>query len=288
MASAIGRLCFDKKKFCCCLPVRIGVIIMSAIGMLLAGLLMIVIWFEVSSNHTMEKENRIAFIIAGLVETLLFVASILGFVGAVVRKQTFVQAYAYIIYFHFFLNLGVAIYFLYVITRVGQNAAMVACLETIQNEDAEDQCVDLLKIAKAVYIVVSTIVILTEMYGAIIVARYVHQIKEEKRRKKRASRAMASESGNQSLLHSRDPSDASEFNPYQDAPSHSSESTTYSHGDIPPPIEVGYGGGSWTHQDITNEEKARLKRLEESESSSSRHSGHDAKAPGGPTPPLRT
>ncbi|KAF8664371.1 hypothetical protein AX16_000742 [Volvariella volvacea WC 439] len=226
------------------------------------------------------------------------------FVGAVVRKQTFVQAYAYIIYFHFFLNLGVAIYFLYVITRVGQNAAMVACLETIQNEDAEDQCVDLLKIAKAVYIVVSTIVILTEMYGAIIVARYVHQIKEEKRRKKRASRAMASESGvsllptsrghirldsqNQSLLHSRDPSDASEFNPYQDAPSHSSESTTYSHGDIPPPIEVGYGGGSWTHQDITNEEKARLKRLEESESSSSRHSGHDAKAPGGPTPPLRT
>lgn len=30
-----------------------------------------------------------------------------------------------------------------------------------------------------------------------------------------------------------------------------------------PPIEVGYGGGTWTHEEISEEEKARLKRLEE-------------------------
>lgn len=30
-----------------------------------------------------------------------------------------------------------------------------------------------------------------------------------------------------------------------------------------PPIEVGYGGGMWTHEEISEEEKARLKRLEE-------------------------
>ena len=38
--------------------------------------------------------------------------------------------------------------------------------------------------------------------------------------------------------------------------------TVVSVGGPPPPIEVGYGGGQWTHQDISEEEKARLGRRE--------------------------
>ncbi len=30
-----------------------------------------------------------------------------------------------------------------------------------------------------------------------------------------------------------------------------------------PPIEVGYGGGTWTHEEISEEEKTRLKRQED-------------------------
>lgn len=55
-----------------------------------------------------------------------------------------------------------------------------------------------------------------------------------------------------------------EFNPYDEVagPSHSpGPSYTYDNGP-PPPIEVGYGGGSWTHQDISEEEKARMKRMD--------------------------
>jgi len=154
---------------------------MSVLGMLFAGLLSILLWFEVASTPDMSSNERAIFVVAGLVETLLFVASVLGFVGAVVRKQLFVQIYAYFIYVHFVLNLGVAIYLLYFLVHVSTTDQVKACQDAIQNTTAQSQCTGLLKIGLGVYGAVASIVLLTEIYGAIIVARYVNQVQREKR-----------------------------------------------------------------------------------------------------------
>lgn len=71
---------------------------MSILGCLVAGLLMILLWFEISSTFKastmrsvhfsplsvatqgMELQARVAFILAAVTETILFAASILGFV----------------------------------------------------------------------------------------------------------------------------------------------------------------------------------------------------------------
>ncbi|KAJ7647264.1 hypothetical protein FB45DRAFT_892900 [Roridomyces roridus] len=184
MAFSYRELFFGGTKFCCCLPVRVGVIIMSILGMLFAGLLSILLWFEVDSSPNMSKGERTVFIITGLVETLLFVASILGFVGAVVRKQVFVQIYAYFLYFHFLLNVGVAAYLLWFLVHASTSDQVKACQEAIKNTQAQSQCTGLFKIGLGVYGAVAGIVLLTEMYGAIIVARYVNQIQREKRTSK--------------------------------------------------------------------------------------------------------
>ncbi|KAJ6625573.1 hypothetical protein B0H10DRAFT_1782783 [Mycena sp. CBHHK59/15] len=181
MAFSYRELFFGGTTFCCCLRVRVGVIIMTTLGMLLAGLLSILLWFEVSTSTDMSSKEHTIFIIAGLVETLLFVVSILGFVGAVVRKQLFVQIYAYFIYAHFLLNLGVAIYLLYMIVHVSSTDQVKACQEAIKNTGAQAQCTGLLKVGLGVYGAVAGIVLLTELYGAIIVARYVNQVQREKR-----------------------------------------------------------------------------------------------------------
>ncbi len=67
-----------------------------------------------------------------------------------------------------------------------------------------------------------------------------------------------------------------EFNPYEETKPSTLPNPQTSHskldvndsGDLsgpPPPIEIGYGGGSWTHDAIAGEEKERLKRREELE-----------------------
>ncbi|KAJ7251504.1 hypothetical protein B0H12DRAFT_1119259 [Mycena haematopus] len=181
MAFSYRELFCGGTTFCCCLRVRLGVIIMTVLGMLFAGLLAILLWFELATTTDMSNEERAIFIVAGLVETVLFVASILGFVGAVVRKQLFVQIYAYFIYFHFLLNLGVAIYLLYMLVHVSTTDQVKACQLAIQNTGAQQQCTGLLKIGLGIYGAVAGVVLLTELYGALIVARYLNQVQREKR-----------------------------------------------------------------------------------------------------------
>ncbi|KAH0589047.1 hypothetical protein H2248_004820 [Termitomyces sp. 'cryptogamus'] len=129
----------------------------------------------------MTSGERAGFIVAGLVETLLFVVSSLGFVGAIVRKQLFVQLYAYFLYVHFLLNIGVAGYLLYLVTHFSANATTEACQDTIQNKQAQSQCTGFLKVAEEVYLVVAATVLLVELYVALVVTRYLNQLQNEKR-----------------------------------------------------------------------------------------------------------
>lgn len=50
MPFSYRRLFFGGTTFCCCLPVRLGVIVMSSLGCLVAGILMILLWFELAST----------------------------------------------------------------------------------------------------------------------------------------------------------------------------------------------------------------------------------------------
>ncbi|KAJ3511741.1 hypothetical protein NLJ89_g3921 [Agrocybe chaxingu] len=219
----------------------------------------------------------------------------LSLVGAIVRKLSFTLVYAYILYIHFVINLGVAAYLLYEIMRTSRNAQRLACQTAIKDPQAQDQCSGLLAFAKWVYIAVAGSVLFVEMYGAVIVTRYLNQLKREKsdvsamqRDTENAFELKRSLNGhNYARLHNTaspnmvpppdpyrlGPSDA-EYNPYEEV-STIERNDTFRHGERPPPpIEVGYGGGSWTHSGIVDEEKERLKRNELSmdaqEASSSR------------------
>jgi len=235
-----------------------GVMIMSVLGMLFAGLLAILLWFELATSTGMSHEERAIFVVAGLVETLLFVASILGFVGAVVRKQSFVQIYAYFIYFHFILNLGVAIFLLYELVHVSTTDQVKACQDAIQNTGAQSQCTGIFKVGLEVYGAVAGIVLLTELYGAIIVARYLNQIQREKRNV-RASRMSQgafkmgpSAGGRYSTIKDQDhddiplranytPAHEDEFNPYGEVAGPDYRGSSYSAYDGMPESADGHG-----------------------------------------------
>ena len=83
--------------------------------------------------------------------------------GAIVRKQLFVRIYAYFIYVHFFINVAVAAYLLWLITHFTESAATKACEDTIKNTGTQQQCIGILQIARGVYFVVAALVLLIEM-----------------------------------------------------------------------------------------------------------------------------
>lgn len=147
--------------------------------------------------------------------------------------------------------------------------------------------------------------------GSIIIARYVNQLQREKRE----ARAFRSDTEQAFQLKTRGGHDYSripdpesqvtlpildpsylgpshiEFDPYaeerpahgptQSAPLTYYENLTYN--GAPPPIEEGYGGGTWTHAGIAEEEKAILKLRDQEEETSTTadqpHAGNDSPPP---------
>jgi len=174
----------------------------------------------------------------------------------------------------------VAGYTLYLVTHFSANATVKACQETIQNEQAKEQCTGLLKVARGVYFAVAAFVLLVEFYGAVIVTRYMNQVKTQKH-SARVSRLVGEEAfslvprgeGRYSSVPSEhnlgDPvytGSGQEFDPYEEIREPVQEirrSSTYD--GVPHVEDVGYGGGSWTHSEISAEEKEWLKDRGDSE-----------------------
>ncbi|KAI9437704.1 hypothetical protein H4582DRAFT_1957092 [Lactarius indigo] len=181
MGRGIVYWIFQRPRFCCCLPVRICVIIMALLGFILSGVLSVILWFEVASADRLTSKERGAFIGGAIVETLFFLISSVGLIGVIVRKQTFVTAYAVGLHVHFLVNLGVAGYLLSVVLHATSKDTVALCQHAINNTQAQDQCSSLFNSIRGTYAVLASVILVVELYGAIVATRYVYQVRGEKR-----------------------------------------------------------------------------------------------------------
>ncbi|OCH88877.1 hypothetical protein OBBRIDRAFT_794826, partial [Obba rivulosa] len=237
-AKAVGLWLFEfslgGRMFCCCLPNRVGVIIGSFLHIIIPALLASIIWFEIATERDMmfSKSERLQFIFAGLLETLLTIAAIIGFAGAITRKLLFVLIYGGALYFNFAVMLGVISYFLWMINHATEEDLRVACQQTIRNTQAQGQCSSVLNTLRGVLIGVGILLLLIELWGAFMVTHYARQLRGDKSRK-RVARISKLAQDRLPLLHSRlssaettenggaaEPSpyfdNDKEFNPYDD------------------------------------------------------------------------
>ncbi|EIN11330.1 hypothetical protein PUNSTDRAFT_118791 [Punctularia strigosozonata HHB-11173 SS5] len=262
MTFSLKEHVFGGRTFCCCLPLRLGVVIISFVSLLLSGFLSVILWYEVRVTSTMSGSERAVFAGAGVVESLLCVASILGFVGAIVKKQSFIIVYVYFLYFHLVINCAVAGYFLYMIVHAANTDIVKACKEGLRSDQAKDQCDGLLKFAKWVYFAVASTVLLVEMYTTIVVTRYYRFLRTHKR-DKRQSRMSLVPNRNRYTNISTQSGDGlldKEFDPY--APYGGRPQSHYDDNDGSD-SEEGYGGGAWNLQQFATRDKDRLSTIGE-------------------------
>ncbi|KIJ18773.1 hypothetical protein PAXINDRAFT_129187 [Paxillus involutus ATCC 200175] len=172
---------FHSSSFCCCIPVRAGVVSMSILTFLLSGAISVIIWFEVSHSYELSNKERVAFILTGIVESMLFLVSILGFIGVVARKQLFVMIYTYFLYVHFVLNLIVGIYFLVTVRMSNRQQLVDYCAQIFVNTSTESDCTRLMNVSTYVFIAIVAFLLLLELYGALIASRYVYRLRMQKR-----------------------------------------------------------------------------------------------------------
>jgi hypothetical protein len=87
------------------------------------------------------------------------------FVGAIVRKQSFVQVYAYFTYFNFVTNLVVGSYFLWMITHTVTLDQIAVCTNDFQTGTDQNTCNNVLKIGKGLFIGIVVFIWLIQFCG---------------------------------------------------------------------------------------------------------------------------
>jgi len=167
------------ETFCCCIPVRFGVFVLSILTAILGGFLSAASWVQYTKlNASSDTEQRVILIVSGVVYGVLALFSLFGFFGSIIASRPLVKSYSVILWINWLLSLaagGLAIWQLF---RAGSLDSVIQQCQTATGDNSDD-CQNAYKVIRIVYIVVFAVVELIVLYTCIIVNRYVDQLRQE-------------------------------------------------------------------------------------------------------------
>ncbi|KAG1839017.1 hypothetical protein DFJ58DRAFT_813094 [Suillus subalutaceus] len=210
MAFSLKNYLLYSPYFCFCIPVRFGFVLLTCLSFLFSGVLSVLVWFELSHSYSLTNKEKISFWAVGIIETILLAVSVIGFIGAVARKQRFVAIYAYFVYIHLLLNVIVGIYFLVTIRQSNRQQLVDECYAVLTNNPSESNCQSLMNVSTYVFIAVVSLVLLLELYGALIATRYLNTLAKQKKVEHSRRLGLYHSVANIRPSHSRDPSGMSD------------------------------------------------------------------------------
>ncbi|KAF8972926.1 hypothetical protein BDZ97DRAFT_1778389 [Flammula alnicola] len=162
------------RTFCCCIPVRAGVILLALLGLIGGS----AITAASIINLKRSDGSRTAAIIQIIIYILLAIVSIFGFIGAVTRKLGFIRSYLAMLIVHLLFNLGMGIY---AIHRNFKDAPKYIsdCASGSEDPGVLTVCRNGAALLKSLMIGVFILAWLLETWACFIVVNYSKQLAEE-------------------------------------------------------------------------------------------------------------
>ncbi|PBK58780.1 hypothetical protein ARMSODRAFT_967457 [Armillaria solidipes] len=172
--------------FLCCLPLRLGVLIIAALTLAGSALVAIGAWVNVHNiiNKTLElsKTGEISMYIVAAVYTLVATISLLGLVGALTARPGLVSTFNSLQIGSFIASLAIGAYSLYLLFSNKYNIDVSNCVSSVDAsaDTAKQVCDAALKVSKAAVVVIYAITWLIQFYGLFIVRSYVRELEEKR------------------------------------------------------------------------------------------------------------
>jgi len=172
------------RTFCCCLPVRFGVFLLSLLALAGGTFLAIFGWIKLShlKEYPLGKPDEIALWIQSSLFSLLAVLALFGFFGAMIKNRGMVSGFAIGIAIHLGFSIAAGCFSIYTMFARDSQAALDSCLQKA-NDDSDatvQSCKSGLILIKALIVVVYVLTWLIQLYAYFVVERYVDQLDEER------------------------------------------------------------------------------------------------------------
>jgi len=160
--------------FCCCLPVRFGVLIMSFLG--LAGGVLVTAGSIIKAEDSVQTQT--ALIIAAIAYGLLSVFSLFGFIGAIIENRRCIIAFFIMHVLATIITMAAGIFAL-VLVFEHTDGEVSNCQLNAPNQSFANECPASINMAKWILLSFFVVSWLITVYGAIIIGRYKDQLNEE-------------------------------------------------------------------------------------------------------------
>jgi len=180
------RAQLESKKFCFCLPVRLGVFIVSLLTTLAGSIIGVIGWMQVLANRNVQVDlgDEIAAYVHASIFTLLGLISIMGFVGSLARVRGMVIAYSVGLALHLGFSLASGIFTMYTIFKPDTALSVDACVAKANPtpellEETKRVCQTGMAVGKGIIVAIYVVTWLLQLYSYFIVERYADQLEEE-------------------------------------------------------------------------------------------------------------
>lgn len=173
-------------KFCCCLPVRIGVLLIGVLGVMLGGIIAVAGVIQYSRLGG-DIKNKLPYVIQVVVYGLYAVLSLGGLVGAVIKRIGLIKAFYVILIVHVVFSIASGSFSIYRYFKDAPDSVR-SCVNGSQDDLVVEACQKGVSVMKGVLIGVFVFVWLMEIWGCVIVKSYSNQLVDEAEVKAYANR----------------------------------------------------------------------------------------------------
>ncbi|KAF9038361.1 hypothetical protein BDZ89DRAFT_1157204 [Hymenopellis radicata] len=164
-------------KFCCCIPVRLGVLIIGLLGVACGGVIAVagIIQYQRIGG---DIKNKLAYAIQILVYGMYALISILGLIGALGKKRRLIQMFHAMLVIHVLFSIASGSFALY---RFFLDApdSVNSCVNGSKDDDVVAACKKGVELLKGVLVGLFVFVWIMEIWGCIIVKSYSNQLTDE-------------------------------------------------------------------------------------------------------------
>ncbi|KAF7428499.1 hypothetical protein PC9H_007723 [Pleurotus ostreatus] len=96
-------------KFLCCLPLRLGVLLVSIVQFILNSLVAAIMWYSLwyvheKSHEDLSTRTKIWTILYGVIYSVGGIMALFGFIGTLLKKFSFVSGFASTLWYLFFVE----------------------------------------------------------------------------------------------------------------------------------------------------------------------------------------
>ncbi|KAJ7705296.1 hypothetical protein B0H17DRAFT_1193001 [Mycena rosella] len=152
-------------KFCCILPVRFGVFVMSIAALLGGGLLAVAGWIQVKNLHErpLSKGDEKALYIYAIIFSVLTLVGGFGLFGTLSKKRSLVSLFGSMLGFHLGFSIATGAFSMFTLFKRNSDEALANCINGSTDQDVIDGCRDGLKVLKIVVVVAYVVTWLIEL-----------------------------------------------------------------------------------------------------------------------------